>query len=91
MALRKSTALRLLKITFINLHVIRERVVCWRPEAHLHPVRTPLIFQTLTWSVISGIETFTASFSSSSDGTRGEGIVGVEDVSLLSKPKTTKQ
>ena len=86
-----STVLRVLKITFINLHVISERVVCWRPEAHLHPVCTPLIFQTLTWSVISGIENFTASFSSSSDGPRAGGIVGVGAVSFLSKSKTTKQ
>ena len=86
-----STVLRLLKITFINLHVIRERVVCWRPEAQLHSVCTPLIFQTLTWSVVSGIENFTASFSSSSDGQRAGGIVGVGAVSFLSKPKTTKQ
>ena len=80
-----------LKMTFINLHVIRERLVWWRPEAHLHPVRTPLTFQTLTWSVISGIENFTASFSPSGDGTRVGGIVGVGAVSFLSKPKTTKQ
>ena len=86
-----STVLRLLKMTFINLHVIRERVVCWRPEVRLHPVLTALIFQTLTWSVTSGIETFTASFSSSSDGTRGEGIVGAGAVLFLSKPKTTKR
>ena len=86
-----STVLSLLKMTFINLHVVRKRVGFWRPEAPLHPVRTPLIFQTLTWSVISGIETFTASFSSSRDGTRGGGIVGVGAVSFLSKPRTTKQ
>ena len=52
---------------------------------------TPLIFQTLTWSVISGIENFTASFSSSSDEPCAGGIVGVGAVSFLSKSKTTKQ
>ena len=50
-----------------------------------------LIFHSLTWSAVSGIENFTASFSSSSDGTRAGGIVGVGAVSFLFKPKTTKQ
>ena len=50
-----------------------------------------LIFQSLTWSVVSGIENFTASLSSSADGTRAGGIVGVGAVSFLFKPKTAKQ
>ena len=49
------------------------------------------IFHSLTWSVVSGIENFTASLSSSADGTRAGGIVGVGAVSFLFKPKTTKQ
>ena len=46
---------------------------------------------SLTWSVVSGTENFTASLSSSADGTRAGGIVGVGAVSFLFKPKTTKQ